>query len=104
MIAHIINKFAADCSGAKVDGATYCTGLPTATASSDNIQNIFHIVVGTLAAVAVLIIVISALNIVTAGGDSTKVAKARSAILYALVGLIIVIIAEAIVALVAGKL
>jgi cytochrome bd-type quinol oxidase subunit 1 len=104
MILSLIQRFAADCAGADINDTTYCTGLPKSVASSDNVQNIFHIVVGTLAAVAVLIIVISALNIVTAGGDSTKVAKARSAILYALVGLIIVIIAEAIVALVAGKL
>jgi hypothetical protein len=54
--------------------------------------------------VAVLIIVIAALNIVTAGGDSGKVAKARSAIIYALIGLAVAALADAIVSLIIGKL
>ena len=57
-----------------------------------------------IAVIAVLIIVIAALNIVTAGGDPAKVAKARSTILYALIGLIIAISADVIVALIAGRL
>lgn len=82
----------------------YCTNLPQSAASSGNLQNILQIIIGTLAVVAVLIIVIAGLNIVTAGGDSAKVAKARGAIVYALVGLIIAIVANVIVNLVLGRL
>jgi cytochrome bd-type quinol oxidase subunit 1 len=104
MILSLIERFAAACSGVQVDGTKFCTELPGPDASATNIQNIVHIVVAILAAIAVLIIVISALNIVTAGGDPAKVAKARSAIIYSIVGIIIVVIADAIVALIIGKL
>jgi len=88
------------------DGKTdnFCTNLPGSAASNANLNTIVQIVVGTLAVIAVLIIVVSALNIVTAGGDSGKVAKARSSIIYALVGLAIVVSADVIVSLVVGKL
>jgi len=81
----------------------YCTNLPTAPASGGNVQNLVHIVVATFAAVAVLIIIISALNIVTAGGDSAKVAKARSAIIFSLVGMAVIVSADLIVSLIVNK-
>lgn len=104
MLSMLLERFAATCAGPKIEGQQYCTGLPVPAASTSNVNNIVHLVVGVLAVVAVLIIVISALNIVTAGGDSSKVAKARSAIIYALVGLIIVVSADIIVTVVIGKL
>ena len=104
----LLGHVAANCpDGAQVqniDGTDYCTGLPQAAASSANVQNLLQIVFGVIAVIAVLIIVIAALNIVTAGGDSAKVAKARGAILYSLIGLVVAISAEVIVMFVAGKL
>lgn len=97
----LIARFAAD-SGCTSDG--FCTNLPQAAASPGNLQNLVQIVLGIFAVVAVLIIVIAGLNFVTAGGDSAKVAKARGAILYALIGLAVAVTAEAIVALVIGRL
>jgi type IV secretory pathway VirB2 component (pilin) len=93
----------ADSSCTAINGSNFCTNLPQGAASSSNLQHILQIVIGTLAAVAVLIIVIAGLNFVTAGGDSQKVAKARGTIVYALVGLVIAISAEAIVTFVLGN-
>jgi hypothetical protein len=81
----------------KISGSNFCTGLPQGTASGNNLQHFLQIVIATLAAIAVLIIVIAGLNLVVDGGDSQKVAKARSAIVYALVGLVVAVSAEAIV-------
>ncbi len=103
----IINQFAVVCTGAEtqdINGDIYCTDLPQSAASQANLQNLVQIIVGILAVVAVLIIVYAALNIVTAGGDAGKVAKARSAIIYALVGLAIIVSADVIVSLIAGRL
>lgn len=83
---------------------TYCTNLPTSPASSDNLQIIVHILFGTMAVIVVLVIVIAALNIVTANGDSGKVAKARSNILYALVGLTVAVSADIIVSLIIARI
>ena len=94
----------ADDSCTSINGASYCTNLPQGAASSSNLQHLLQIVIATLAAAAVLIIVIAGLNFVTAGGDSAKVAKARGTIVYALIGLVIAIGAEAIVTFVLGKI
>ena len=108
MITYLLQRFAETaCTDVKdADGKVdnLCIGLPTPKADGANLQTVAHIFVGVIAVVAVLIIVISALNIVTAGGDAAKVAKARSAILYALIGLVIAVIADVIVALVLGRL
>lgn len=97
-------QFAAVCSGVKVNGDQYCTDLAQPAASTANVQNIVQVLFGILAVIAVLIIVISALSIVTADGDAGKVAKARSAILYTLVGLAVAVSADVIVSLIITRL
>jgi cytochrome bd-type quinol oxidase subunit 1 len=106
MNVNFLSKFAAACGGPDISCTNdcYCTNLPQSPANAANIQNIVHIVVATLAAIAVLIIVISALNIVTAGGDSDKVRKARNAILFALIGIVVVVAADVIVSFIIGRL
>lgn len=94
-------QFAADTSCTAND---FCTNLPQASASSATAQHIVQIILGIFAAVTVLIIVIAGLNFVTAGGDPAKVAKARSTIIYALVGLVVAVVADAIVVFVIGRL
>ena len=46
---------------------------------------------------AVVVVVISGLRLITANGDSSSVASARSGLIYALAGLVIVAVAQAIV-------
>lgn len=80
-----------------------CTGLPTVGASSDNLHSLLQVVFGVLAALAVLMVTIAALNFINAQGDPAKVTKARNTIIYALVGLVLSLSAEAIVTFVLGK-
>ncbi len=110
MITYYIHHFAAltQCSGvtnpdAQNPNSQFCTDLPRASASSANVQHILQIFIGTLAVIAVLIIMIAALNIVASGSDPQKVAKARSTIIYALIGLVVAVSAEAIVTFVLGN-
>lgn len=93
----------ADSCFVDASGNSYCTGLPTAGASSGNLQHLVQIVLGTLAAVAVLIIVIAGLKFITAQGDPQGTTRARETIIYALVGLAIAVLAEVIVTFVIGK-
>jgi uncharacterized membrane protein YidH (DUF202 family) len=99
---HLMTRFA-DTACRTIQGDNFCTDLPKGGASSANLQNLLQIVIATLAAIAVLIIVIASLNFVTSSSDPQKVAKARSTIVYALVGLVIAISAEAIVTFALGK-
>jgi hypothetical protein len=53
---------------------------------------------------SVIVVIISGFRIVTSQGDPQSVAKARTAIIYALVGLVVALLAGAIVSLVLSNL
>jgi Type IV secretion system pilin len=53
---------------------------------------------------AVLMILIGGFMYITSGGDSSKVSSAKNTVIYAAVGLVIIVIAQAIVGFVIGKL
>lgn len=73
------------------------TNLPDVTAGSSALHEIVQIVIGIVAALSVLFIVIGGLRYVLSDGDPQGASKARSTVVYALVGLVIAISAEAIV-------
>lgn len=79
-------------------------GLPPVRADPAFAQNVFGIIFGIAGALAVLIIIIASLNLAKAGGNPEEISKAKKTIVYALVGLAIAVLAEAIVYLVIGKL
>ncbi|HET8709333.1 MAG TPA: pilin [Candidatus Saccharimonadales bacterium] len=59
-----------------------------------NIVNIFSAIVGVI---AVIMIIVGGLQYITSGGDSNKVSTAKNTIIYAIVGLVIVALAQLIV-------
>lgn len=83
--------------------ANGCEGAGEQTKLSDLIIEIVKGVVGSLAIVAVIFVVVGAINYMTSAGDSGKVQKAKNTILYALIGLIISVLAFAIVNFVIAK-
>lgn len=62
--------------------------------------NIFSVIVGI---VAVIMIIIGGLKFITSGGDSGKITSAKQTVIYALIGLIIVALAQFIVRFVLSK-
>lgn len=54
-------------------------------------------VVGVLGLVAVVVIIIGGINYMTSSGDAAKVKKAKDTILYGVIGLVICVLAFAIV-------
>lgn len=63
------------------------------------------VIVATIAGIAaVIVIIISGFQFVTAGGDAQKVARARGILLGAVIGLAIIIIAQGIISFVITKL
>lgn len=62
-----------------------------------NIETAVQIVLAVMGSVAVLIIVISGLRYILASGDPGKMAQAKNAIIYALVGLAVLLSAFSIV-------
>jgi hypothetical protein len=59
-----------------------------------NVLNIISVVAGII---AVVMIIISGVKFITSQGDAGKVASARSTVIYAVIGLVIVVISQALV-------
>ncbi len=101
------------CAGANLD---FTLNADDATCESDagddgaagtlnniitTIVNIISLIVGI---VAVIMIIIGGLRYITSNGDSGNVTNAKNTILYAIVGLVIVALAQIIVRFVTGRL
>jgi len=105
LLAHGFFRVIAGASTQCPAGGGSCdTGLPTVNATSGNLQSAIQIIIGVAGAIAVVMIVIGGLQFITAQGDPSGVAKARKTLVFALVGLIVAILAEAIVTFVISKL
>jgi len=63
--------------------------------------NIMSVIVG---ATAVIVIILGGLSMVTSGGDAQSVAKARQAIIYALIGVVTVVFSQIIVVFVLNRI
>lgn len=81
------------------DPTIYEHGLPHAAASGGQLHDLLQILFGIIAGLAVLMIVIAGLRFVTGQGNPQEVSKARNTIIYAIAGLLIAMVAEAIVSL-----
>lgn len=95
------------CSGTNIDLTGGSSGSCTATSGTSNIQdllrniiNYFSIIVGVI---AVVMIIVGGLRYITSGGESGKVGSAKTTIIYALVGLVVVALAQLVVHFVLGQ-
>jgi hypothetical protein len=86
------------------DSAISRGNLPVIDTGSSTVTTIMGIVFGIAGALALLMITVSGLRYITSAGNPEKTSKAKNGIIYALVGLVIAISAEAIVAYVANHL
>jgi hypothetical protein len=115
VMAQSPNPQAGVCTGASTlqipaDGAvagTECNNIDGSGSGNSKVNdlirqiiNIFSVIVG---AVAVVMIIVGGFRYVTSGGDSGKVGSAKNTILYALIGLVIVALAQVIVKFVLSK-
>lgn len=87
----IITTFAYDASDPKVEPFTGVSEL------EGTIIGIINAVIGVLGLVAVGVIIIGGINYMTSSGEAAKVKKAKDTILYGVIGLIICVLAFAIV-------
>ncbi len=89
------------CSGADLEFTDNPTASCNDTSATGKINNVVHKVVNLLSAVvgiiAVVMIIVGGLRYVTSGGNDTSVTSAKNTILYAIIGLIIVAMAQILV-------
>ena len=76
--------------------------IPTTSGTQlfGNILNLFYFVTGI---VAVIVIIVAGFTMSVSGNNPTNVAKARNAILYAAIGLVVILSAFSITHFVIGK-
>lgn len=77
--------------------------VPKPSANSAQIQAVLSLVFKIAGAVAVIVIILAGISYVVSGGDPQRTAKAKDAILYAIIGLFVAILASAIVQLTISK-
>lgn len=97
-----IDVFNQACSGTGADTAV-CKDKDTDNISP-YITTIVNILLYILGAVSVLVIIISGIYYVISMGDSSAIAKAKNTLLYAVIGLVVALLAYAIVNFVLGGL
>lgn len=95
------------CAGTSLDvnatGDCATSGTDANTKVNDIIKtviNIFSLVVGVI---SVIMIIFGGLKYITSGGESNNVSGAKNTIIYAIIGLVIVALAQFIVQFVLGK-
>ena len=75
--------------------------IPDTPASADKLASLIIYAGAVAAVISVLVIVIAGIQFILSSGEPGKVAKARNAILYAVVGLVVSLSATAIASFVA---
>ena len=93
------------CKGAQLDvNASGTCETDDAGSTVNNIIstviNIFSIIVGVI---AVIMIIIGGIKYITSGGDSNNISSAKTTIIYAIIGLVVVALAQIIVRFVLGR-
>lgn len=89
---------AAQDATSKIDEGVKAVGGNNNTVKlEDQIKNITNVLLFVLGAIAVIVIIIGGIRYVTSNGDSTQTKAAKDTILYAVIGLIVAIVAYAIV-------
>lgn len=100
-MSNILQTFAAN-NGMIDPGNTLANG------NGDNLSNavigIINAVVGILALICVVVVIIGGVTYMTSSGDAGKVKKAKDTILYGVIGLIVCVLAFAIVNFVISKI
>ena len=89
------------CTGANLEFTDNPTDGCTNDDATTKLTNLVHTIVNLLSAVvgivAVIMIIVGGLRYITSGGNDTSVTSAKNTILYAIIGLIIVALAQIIV-------
>ena len=91
---------AGQCAGLSAVSGGGCDANALPNSINNNVIGTLFTVAG---AIAVIIIVIGGIRYITSTGDSSRIKAAKDTILYAVIGLVVVIIARAIVGFVAGS-
>lgn len=78
--------------------------LPHVDANHGKVQAIMSVVFTIIGAIAVLMFVLGGLRYISAQGDPQEIAKAKSTLIYSIIGLVVSIMAVSIVTFILGEI
>ena len=93
LVTHGVSATAAS----EILGGSNATGQGGGNSLQQNLALVVNVLLFIIGAIAVIVIIIGGLKYVTSDGDSAKVKSAKDTILYAIVGIIIALLAYALV-------
>lgn len=97
-----------ECQDSSLQSNSVCQTTPADTdpilGENGIIMKIANILAWFAGAIAVLIMIFAGFRIVKSSGDPAKIAQARETIIYALVGLVVIVLARFLVGFVISKL
>ncbi len=110
--AQQINIAESLCAGANLDysginGSGSCTAASLETSSvqlNNLVTSLISLLSWGIGVIAVFMIIVGGFKYITSGGDSTGVTAAKNTILYAIIGLIIVALAQVIVRFILSRI
>lgn len=106
-VTDTFNPIPEECQDPSLQGNTVCqpvTNTDPVVGNDGIIMKIANIMAWFGAAIAVIMIMFAGFRLAKSSGDSSKVTQARETIIYALIGLVVIIAARFIVGFVISKL
>ncbi len=90
------------CNGANLTDSGGCSATPDTTLS-DKISTVISILSFVVGVIAVVMIIVGGIRFITSQGDGSATAAARNTIIYAVVGIVVAVMAQIIVKFVVGR-
>lgn len=91
------------CNGlSSISSADSC-GNASTTSTFNIIKNVINLLSMLVGVVAVIMFIVGGFRYITSAGDSSKVSSAKNTLVYAIIGLVVVALAQAIVLFVLNK-
>lgn len=87
----------AACEGIGLAGGAGCGGAAANNEVNSLIRTIVNVLSWVVGLAAIIMIVVSGFKYITSGGDTSKVSSAKSTLVYAIVGLVVVALSQFIV-------
>lgn len=97
--AGAINVFGG-CSG---NGGTEVCSARSRDGVNDIVQTVIDLLFWVIAIIAVVMIIVGGIKYVVSNGDASKITSAKNTVLYSVVGLVVALLAYAIVGFVIGR-
>jgi hypothetical protein len=101
-----IDVFEQNCKtgGSSASSTCQVSGADPITGSNGTIAKVTKIIARLSGAVAIILITIGGIMYITSGGDSSRVSAAKNTVLYAAIGLIVVVLAQGIIIFIVNRI